>query len=311
MRQVTLQNISVRFGSVQALSAVDASVGAGEVVMLAGPNGAGKSTLLRVVLGLLDVDTGSMQVDGVPAQPGPAFRRHLGYLPESVAFTESLTGRQVMRFFARVRGVGRAAVEASLSRVGLAAAGRRVIRGYSRGMRQRLGLAVATLGKPALLVLDEPTGGLDQEGLTVLWDVFTEWQTEGRMVLLSSHDLTLLERRVDRICLLSDGHLVADASPESLRMQAALPVRVSFDLGGDPTGFSNALARIGLEARDAQNPGGVTVLVPPDELLQVLDLRGQFNGTVQRVRVEEPGLDAVYERLLSRPLGLTTCRGGA
>ncbi len=302
MKRIELDSVSVRFGDVQALDDVTTHLQSGEVLMLVGPNGAGKSTLLKVLLGLLDADTCTLRVDGQPVRVDKKFKSRLGYLPESVAFAESLTGRQVLGFFARARGVAKAQVDVVLARVGLAHAAKRAIRGYSRGMRQRLGLGIAILGDPDLLVLDEPTGGLDQEGLGVLWEVLGEVQQQGRMAILSSHDLTLLERRVDRICLLAGGKVRADASPVAMREMAALPVRVSFNFAGamrdDISPFTAALDRAGLSTDVLPFTGGLTVCVRPSDLLRLLDVRGQFNGAVERVRVEEPGLDAVYEHLL-------------
>jgi len=304
MKQITLEDVSVRFGDVQALHRVSAQLRGGEVLMLVGPNGAGKSTLLKVLLGLIEADACTLRVDGELARVDKKFKSFLGYLPESVAFAESLSGRQVLGFFARARGVARGQVAAVLDRVGLAHAAKRAIRGYSRGMRQRLGLGIAILGDPALLVLDEPTGGLDQEGLTVLWSVLEEARASGRMVILSSHDLTLLEKRVDRICLLAGGRVLADASPAQLRQRAALPVRVSFNLAEpmclNPAPFTAALNSAGLGGDVAFDRTGLAVRVPPGDLLRVLDVRSQFNGAVQGVRVQEPGLDAVYEHLLAQ-----------
>src|SRR5690606_20909685 len=128
-----------------------------------------------------------------------ALRERLGYLPEAPALSENLTGRQVMRFFASARGVSSRRVEEVLERVGLAQAAGRSVGGYSRGMRQRLGLGVAILAEPDLLVLDEPTGGLDQQGLTLLWSVLAEWRERGRTVLVTTHDLALIERRADQL----------------------------------------------------------------------------------------------------------------
>ncbi|MCO4761363.1 MAG: ABC transporter ATP-binding protein [Myxococcales bacterium] len=303
MKRIELQDVSVRFGDLQALDKVTTQLQSGEILMLVGPNGAGKSTLLKVLLGLIEADACTLKVDGQPARVDKKFKSHLGYLPESVAFSESLSGKQVMRFFARARGVAVSEVDAVLKRVGLAHAAKRAIRGYSRGMRQRLGLGIAILGDPDLLVLDEPTGGLDQEGLSVLWDVLENSRKRGRMVILSSHDLTLLEKRVDRICLLAEGRVLADDTPDVLRRQAALPVRVSFDFAGamadDTSPFTHALSLAGLAADLTPRVGGLGVNVPPDQLLKLLDVRGQFNGAVQGVRVQEPGLDAVYDHLLA------------
>ena len=304
LERLAMRDVTVRFGRVEALTAVDVDLSAGEVVLLAGPNGAGKSTLIQVLLGLVRPDGGSLEINGVPAAVDARLRERLGYLPEAVAFTESLHGRQLLRFFARARGVSRARVDEALAEVGLTAAAGRAIRGYSRGMRQRLGLALATLHTPELLILDEPTGGLDQEGLTVLWDVLARWQAAGRMVLLSSHDLGLLERRVDRICLLQRGRVQAFDTPARLREETALPVRVTFALDrsdDDVAQLLAAVARFDHAAAEAAN-GSLHLEVAPDRLLEILDLRGQWPGAVTRVRVEEPGLDAVYDHLL-RPTG--------
>lgn len=301
MKALDFQKVSVRFGTVQALKRVDVSVRAGEVVMLAGPNGAGKSTLLGVLLGLVRADQGALFIDGVAREVDHTLKRAMGYLPEAVAFSESLSGRQVGRFFASARGVAADRVDAMLDRVGLTQAARRPIRGYSRGMRQRLGLGLAILHEPELLLLDEPTGGLDQEGLALLWSILEQWRRLERMVLLSSHDLTLLERRVQRICVLRGGEVLADASPEGLRELAPLPVQVRFDLGdeADFAGLQRVLEQR-LGARRALRQGQRLLLqVTPAELLVALEVAGRSAQGITAVRVEEPGLDQIYEHLLA------------
>ena len=299
MKSITLRDISVRFGDVQALNEVSLAIKAGEVVLLAGPNGAGKSTLIHVLLGLVRAQRGELTVDGKNRRVDNQFKARLAYLPEAVAFADNLTGRQVLRFFARARGVGKARIDEVLDRVGLSHAGGRAVRGYSRGMRQRLGLAVALLPDVDLLVLDEPTGGLDQEGLNVLWELLETWRDTGRMVLMSSHDLTLLERRVDRICLMRTGNVLADASPSGLRQRAALPARVTLDLSGQGgKDLRQALQqRYGADVDD-HGASQIGVDVPPDGLLELLDFRSRFPDAVEHIRVEEPGLDLIYERLL-------------
>jgi Cu-processing system ATP-binding protein len=184
--------------------------------------------------------------------------------------------------------------------VGLAQAAKRAVRGYSRGMRQRLGLGLAILSNPELLILDEPTGGLDQEGLHVLWSVIAEWRQAGRLVLIASHDLTLMEQRIDRLCLISAGVVRAFAAPAALRRDIDLPVRVSFSL---ESGAGPALAeRVGAwdgGATVALEGSELTVEVRAAELVALMDLRADFPGAVTSMRVEEPGLDVVYEELLA------------
>ena len=300
LQRLDLDGVAVRFGRVQALAGVDVGMRAGEALLLAGPNGAGKSTLLGVLLGLVRPDAGALRVDGRPHPVDQSLRAAIGYLPEAVAFSESLTGRQVARFFANARGVPHRKVDAMLAEVGLAAAARRPVRGYSRGMRQRLGLGLATLHEPELLILDEPTGGLDQEGLALLWRVIGRWRAAGRMVLLSSHDLTLLERRVDRICVMRAGRVLATDTPDGLRAMAGLPVRVR--LQGDAAALGQLAAEVagrpGLldcEPRDDR----LHMTVRPDGLLAVLATVTAHGPDIATMRVEEPGLDDVYEHLLA------------
>jgi len=300
VKSVGLEGVSVRFGKIAALSDVSVATDAGQVMMLAGPNGAGKSTLMRVLLGLVRPASGHLVVDGEPARVDRHFKTSLGYLPEAVAFSDNLSGRQVLRFFAHARGVKRARVEACLTRVGLLSAAGRNVRGYSRGMRQRLGVAVAILTEPSLLVLDEPTGGLDQEGLDVLWSVLAEWQAEERLVIMATHDLTLVERRVDQVCVLDAGRRLALDSPAGLRRTVGLPLVVTFEVAHDRVDeVVERIERWGRAEYDSKD-GLVRVSVSGEDLLALMDLRANLPGAVHSLRVEEPGMDQVYEALLER-----------
>ncbi len=297
MKELVLDHLSVSFGDVHALRDVTLNAVPGEALMLIGPNGAGKSTLIRILLGLVRPDEGSIVVDGKRVSVDRTFKENLGYLPEAIAFSDNLTGRQVLRFFARARAVDRRRVDAVLERVGLAAAAKRKVRGYSRGMRQRLGLGISILSEPDLLVLDEPTGGLDQEGIAVLFSVLDEWREAGRMVLIATHDLTLLERRVDRVCILESGRRVAFDTPGALREAAGLPVRVTFTVTGDASAFVTALEARG--GGTVERIGEhVEVEASPDELMALMDIRTEHSSTVTGLRVIEPGMDEVYEHYL-------------
>lgn len=299
MDTLSFVDVSVHFGRLRALDALTLHARRGEVSMLAGPNGAGKSTLIRVLLGLVSPDRGTMRLDGATVRADRALRERIGYLPESVAFAESLTGREVVAFFARARGVPQARALEELERVGLGAASRRAVRGYSRGMRQRLGLAVALVATPEILVLDEPTGGLDQDALALLWSVLDEWRAAGRIVLLASHEIALLEHRVDRLALLSGGRLVAEGTPAALRRSACLPLKVHLELAGGE-GHGDLLVSVReLAARDVTvGASGLSVDVDHGKLLPLLDLRARHPGTVLDLRVQEPPFDEVYRRLL-------------
>jgi Cu-processing system ATP-binding protein len=277
------------------------SIAAGQAVMLVGPNGAGKSTFIKVLLGLVRPDFAVFETEAGRVAIDNAWKERIGYLPEAVAFSENLSGRQLMRFFANARGVARGRVDEILERVGLAQAGRRAIRGYSRGMRQRLGLGVAILSVPELLVLDEPTAGLDQEGLSVLWSVIAEWREAGRMVIASTHDLALMERRMDEICVLRAGRILAHGTGEDLRHAAKLPHRIWFETGQTPETrvelLCEAMRKWG-KGRIERVGDRILAEVSEDETLELVEIQSGFPGVVRGIRVEEPTLDVVYDKLL-------------
>jgi Cu-processing system ATP-binding protein len=301
VKDVTLEGLQVHFGKVRALDGVDLTLTAGEITMLAGPNGAGKSTLIDILLGLTRPHAGRMLVDGERRRVDAQFKKRVGYLPEAVAFSDTLSATAVLRFFARARGVPKAKIPAALERVGLTASAKRRVSAFSRGMRQRLGIAVATLAEPELLILDEPTGGLDQQGLSVLLGVMAEWRAAGRMILMASHDLTLFEHRVDRLCLMANGKVVAEGAPEALRERANLPVEVRMRV---PDAQAGARLRAHFEGWKPlrslrQDEEFAVAQVDPAALLEFMDRRAACDASVQSVRVVEPGLDQIYQALLA------------
>lgn len=301
MKNVCARGISVSYSGVHALDDVSVQLDQGQVTMLVGPNGAGKSTLMKVLLGLVRPEHGRLEVDSQVCPIDNAWKAQIGYLPESVAFSENLSGRQVLRFFARARGISCEHAGEVLEQVGLSEASGRRVRGYSRGMRQRLGLAVAILATPDLLILDEPTAGLDQTGLAVLWKVLRDWRAAGRMVLVSSHDLTLMERRIDELVVLRSGRVLTQGSKDELRRVAALPHRVWFDVAGTDEDRVDVLRAAiekwgcgGVERLD----GRLVVETPEESILDLMELQSSFHGAVRGLRVVEPTLDLVYEKLL-------------
>ncbi len=225
MTVLNIENVSKTYGPLQPVSEVSLSLDEGERVALLGHNGAGKTTLMRMVLGLTPVSAGRIRVLGMPPGSRKA-RTAIGFLPESVAFHGALTGREQLRHFARLKSVKPAVADNLLERVGLSDAMNRKIRTYSKGMRQRIGLAQALLGQPRLALLDEPTSGLDPISRHEFYDIVDDLAKGGTAVLLSSHALTELESRTDRIAILSKGRLLANDSLAALRRAAGLPIHV-------------------------------------------------------------------------------------
>jgi Cu-processing system ATP-binding protein len=218
-----ISELTKRFGDLAALDGVSLGVAPGERVALLGHNGAGKSTLMKIILGLIPATSGQIAV--CDAMPGSAAARAaVAYLPENVAFHPALTAEDQLRHYLILRGESPKLAMGLLERVGLAQAARRRIGTYSKGMRQRVGLAQALIGKPRLLVLDEPTSGLDPVSRRNFYALLDGLAAQGASVLLSSHALTEVEARTDRILILSMGRLVAEGALADLRRRADLPV---------------------------------------------------------------------------------------
>jgi ABC-2 type transport system ATP-binding protein len=198
---------------IRALDGVTLRVAEGEVVGLLGPNGSGKSTLLKIILGLLPATAGECRLFGATGAPA-GVRAAVGYLPEAPDFGPHLSGFEVVWFHARLSGLPRAGlterVERALAAVGLAGAGHRRAAAYSRGMRQRLGLAQALVHDPRLVILDEPMAGLDPVAIEETGRLIGRLKAQGRTVLLSSHLLGQVAAICDRIALLDRGRLILE-----------------------------------------------------------------------------------------------------
>ena len=222
---LAIAGLAKRYGRAQVLDDIALDVAPGERVALLGHNGAGKSTLIKLVLGLTRPTSGTIRVAG-HAPGSMAARTATAYLPEQVAFHKSLTGREQLTTFARLAGEPVKTVAPLLERVGLIDAADARVGTYSKGMRQRLGLAQALLGRRRVALLDEPTSGLDPISRHDLYAVIDEMAANGTALLIASHALTELEARTDRIAIMARGRLVADDSLGNLARAAALPTRI-------------------------------------------------------------------------------------
>ena len=296
---IAADKVSKHFGRVKALREVSFALPPGELVALAGPNGAGKTTLLKLTLGLVRPSRGTIQILGEdPAACSLTTRRQLGYLPENVAFNDALTGRETLLFYARLK---RERTEASLSlleRVELTAAARRRVATYSKGMRQRLGLAQALLGNPRALLLDEPTSGLDPAFRERFYELVRELRDRGTTVLLSSHALTELEERADRIIIMKEGIIVANATLGELRRVAQLPSRVVLTMA-DAISANDAAQLAPATSMRRINPRVLEFLCPERDKMDLVRRIVAESTGIADLEVVPPGLDKLYAHFLS------------
>ena len=280
--------LTKRFGDLAALGGVSLTVAPGERVALLGHNGAGKSTLMKIILGLIPATGGEVTI--CDAAPGsPAARRAVAYLPENVAFHPALTGEEQIRHYLSLRGESPSLAMGLLEKVGLGQAARRRIGTYSKGMRQRVGLAQALIGSPRLLVLDEPTSGLDPVSRREFYALLDDLAAKGASILLSSHALTEVEARTDRIVILSRGRLVAEGTLPDLRRRADLPVMMHVTARN---GYAPDIARAlpGAILVD----GALHLTCAQSEKLQTLGRIAGLGDKVADLEVLPPSLEDLY-----------------
>ncbi|GHD07597.1 ABC transporter ATP-binding protein [Tianweitania populi] len=294
---VEITGASKRYNKVDAVRDVGFTLNAGETIALVGHNGAGKTTLIKLMLGLIRPTTGQVRVLGEdPARGDFAVRQRLGYLPESVSFHLALTGRETLAFYARLKRVDLESTDTLFERVGLAReAANRPVRTYSKGMRQRLGLAQALLGEPRILLLDEPTSGLDPALRRSFYDLITDLRALGTTVLLSSHALTELEDRANRVIIINRGLKIADGTLDELRHIAQLPTQISVRLaeGIDAPDFINGSAW-----RRTNGGAWETNIGAADKIALLRDLTAE-PSRLAALTVAEPTLDDLYAHFLS------------
>ncbi len=288
MSVLQIENVSKSYGPVQSVRGVSLNLDEGDRVALLGHNGAGKTTLMRMILGLTPVTSGRITVLG--SAPGSRLaRRAIGFLPESVAFHGALTGREQLHHFARLKSVKTAVADDLLERVGLTHAMNRKIRTYSKGMRQRVGLAQALLGTPKLALLDEPTSGLDPISRHEFYDIVDDLAKAGTAVLLSSHALTELETRTDRIAIMSKGELLANDSLANLRQRARLPIRV------DVTATPDTADRIADQLGGKRTNGcSVSLDCQQEDKLALLERITGLGELVKDIDVTPASLEQLY-----------------
>ncbi|MGL4613921.1 MAG: ABC transporter ATP-binding protein [Shewanella sp.] len=232
------------YGRFHALTDIHFELFSGQMLALLGHNGAGKSTLLKLILGLITPTSGHIQVQG--RRVGQASARSgnsIGYLPENVSFYDNMTAAELLGYFAKLKGVAPAKVHQLLGEFGLGAAQDRRIGTFSKGMRQRLGLAQAILAEPKVLLLDEPTVGLDPLASDFLYQKMAELKAKGCGIMICTHELGLVQAQMDRALILGKGKMLASGQLTALREGAALPVQVTLhsltpaqqqQLGHDP-----------------------------------------------------------------------------
>ena len=294
---IAFRGFTKTFGRQNAVDRLTLDVGAGEAVALLGPNGSGKTTTLKAAAGLIRPTSGTVLIGEPGISPvDPRARRVLSFLPQRVAFPESLTGREVVEFYRRLRGVEPKAADAALERAALNGSGDRPVSTYSGGMVQRLGLAVALLPASPVLLLDEPTAALDPDGLCAFYGVIDRRKAAGQTIFFTSHQLGDAERLADRFAILVEGKLAALLTARELGDHLASRGVLRLRVDSQPSDLIERLRRLSPGA----TVSGDQVIVPGPASIRpaVIDLVRESGASILALTADEGRLDVFYRDLV-------------
>jgi ABC-2 type transport system ATP-binding protein len=298
---IRTEGLTRRFGDIVAVRELDLEIGESGVVGLVGPNGSGKSTLIRLLLGLIRPTSGTAKVFDSPISYPLAYAARVGALIESPAFVPNLSARTNLRSLARLRGISNGRVDEVLEVVGLLERSKEPTKRFSLGMKQRLGIAAALLPDPELLVLDEPTNGLDPAGIVEIRTLLRRLGDEGRTVVVSSHLLSEIEAACDTLAVVRYGELLYSGSMSDLVSQAGECVEAAPEHPGDVGRLAELFTSKGW--RTTVHEENVRVNAPASQSAEVNRAAAGAGITLRALTPREASLEEVFLRMTGEASG--------
>lgn len=305
---IETEGLTKRYGEKTAVCDLNLNIHQGEIFGLLGPNGAGKTTTTLMLLGLTEPSEGTAHIDGLDCTRNAIeVKRIVGYLPDSVGFYGEMTGRENLRFTARLNGIPKAETEQRidilLEKVGMTYAGDQKTGTYSRGMKQRLGIADVLMKDPRVIIMDEPTLGIDPEGMRELMLLIRELADEdGMTILISSHQLYQIQQICDRVGIFVDGQLIACGRIDELAREMQDDGRYILEAAAypDDRGFERLLTKLG-NVETVEREGEFYVICAKTDPKREL-LRKSLDGgyTLRHLRQRGGDLDEIYRRYFEK-----------
>ena len=297
------------FGERVAVDGVGFTIAAGEAYGLLGPNGAGKTTSISMICGLLTRDAGEVRIEGRPLDTKTVDVKSLiGYVPQELAIYPDLTTRENLRFFGKLYGIGGAdldsRVDEILETIGLADRADEKTQGFSGGMKRRLNVGLGLLNRPKLLVLDEPTVGVDPQSRNAILESVAHFSTQGMAVLYTTHYMEEAERLCDRVGIIDEGQLKAEGTRRELVALVGEHDRVRMGVRGDATPAVQALRSVPAVVDASSGDGSIDLLVHDARtaLADIVQTAAGAGAEIGTVEVQEPNLEAVFLHLTGKAL---------
>lgn len=298
MGVVITEALTRRFGTITALDRVTLDLPSGGVIGLVGPNGSGKSTLIRVLLGLIRPTSGDATVLGHPITHPERYAGDVGVLIESPAFVASLSARANLASLAHLRGASSARVAEVLEQVGLVGRESEPVGRFSLGMKQRLGIAAALLTDPGLLILDEPTNGLDPAGIVEIRELLRHLARNGRTVIVSSHLLSELEAICDHLVIIRFGQILFAGPMSEMLKRTPSHIDISAEHDGDTESLAQALSRAGWQLGDTDE--GIRVVAGAERAAELNRAAAGAGVTLRRLVVAQDSLEELFLEMTGR-----------
>ncbi len=296
---VEVKGLTKSYGDIRAVDSLDLDIAEGEIFGFLGPNGAGKTTTIKSIMGLLRPTAGTIRVMGEELDSNRrSATSKIGYLPENVDLYGNLTGRETLKFFADLRGASRQEVDELLGKVNLQYASDRKVGEYSKGMAQRLAFAQALVGKPPLLILDEPASGLDPEGTTQIKKMVKDYVDGSRTVFFSSHILPNVQEVADRVGIIVEGRLRALDSVYELRKRLDIPSKLTLTISRDYEEIRDELKDISPIKKFRGRGSRVEVICDQTDKKKVMDLLENEGIDILDFSSEEGDLEDIFMRFM-------------
>ena len=294
---IQVTDLTKTYNHVPAVNNISFRVSKGEIFGFLGPNGAGKTTTIKAMLDLIHADTGAITINGIDVRThGKEAKKYVGYMPEKVAFYDNLTALQNLRFYAEIKHASKEECIHLIEEFGLADTGKKRVGKFSKGMVQRLGMARAILGNPPILILDEPSGGLDPRGVVLIRDKILEMKKKGTTIFVSSHILSEIQEICDRVGIINKGVLVAQDSVEGLSKKLHLKPQMSITVDKMSSSIEDAIKKLpGIESIQSK---GNTIEIICDGAMKAKVILAITNagGNIQNLQTKEPSLEEVFMR---------------